>query len=91
MGTTPEKHLITVRANNHATDPVIHCHCKQFQQRTWRYKTMSELNEIKKEFEALKKRNAPPAEFEALLKRNARHRAGLFKKLESAVKGESNE
>ena len=79
-----------MRANNYNVDPVILCHCKQFST-TKRYKTMSELNEIKKEFEALKKRNAPPAEFEALLKRNARHRAGLFKKLESAVKGESNE
>ena len=49
---------------------------------------MSKQNDIKKEFKALKKRNAPLAEFEALLKRNAEYRERLFEKMERLVKGE---
>ena len=49
---------------------------------------MSELNNIKKEFKALKKRNAPLAEFEALKKRNAEYRERLFEKMERLVNGE---
>ena len=49
---------------------------------------MSELNNIKKEFRALKRRNAPPAEFEALSKRIADYRERLFEKMERLVNGE---
>jgi hypothetical protein len=48
---------------------------------------MNELNEIKKEFQELKKRNAPREEFEALLKRNAEYRERLFEKMERLVNG----
>jgi len=87
---TPIQHLNAHRASMQAIDPVILCHWQQFFNNNEVLK-MSEFNDIKKEFEALKKRNAPPAEFEALLKRNAKHRAGLFEKLECAVKGKNNE